>query len=467
MVGEAIPALDAVPDGTLERVAAFCNRERLLNRTHRVLLAVSGGADSLAALLILCRLRERFGFEVVTCHFDHQLRSESDSERDWVRNICESIGVPCVTGEGDVAGLARESRLSLETAARQMRYEFLAFAAGQKTADCVATGHTADDQTETVLMHILRGTGIRGLRGILPASTVPGAGAMRLIRPILALTAEETKSICTVAGLTPIEDPSNSDITLQRNRVRNETLPALRAVNPSVDVALRNLAANARGSFAAIERQAHGIVAKARGPFGAVYSADEFSELDTEARVIVIERELASAGLDMEVNRTRVLNLGQALGSGRGRVAFGEGEVEVSTRLVRIGPPQPPEETESAILNVPGTTLAAAWRVQVHASDPGPVPEGLVRVPVAPEGVLRARRLSPGDRILLGTTWRKAKDLYSSRRIPTWERRAAIAIADSRGVLAVAGPGGWDCGGQPEEPDRLYVDFHGPDAKTK
>jgi tRNA(Ile)-lysidine synthetase-like protein len=166
----------------LVTVRRFAKDERLLRRVTRVLMATSGGADSLATLLLLQRLGAEQGFEVVACHFDHKLRAGSADEQRRVRAMVEGLGASCVTGEGDVAAMAADLRLGLEEAARRMRYQFLAFAAGKERADVVATGHTADDQAETVLHHIVRGSGVRGVRGMLPRSAVPGAAAQVLER---------------------------------------------------------------------------------------------------------------------------------------------------------------------------------------------------------------------------------------------------------------------------------------------
>ncbi|MEP7215978.1 MAG: tRNA lysidine(34) synthetase TilS, partial [Anaerolineaceae bacterium] len=142
-------------------MARYAERERMLRRTKRVMVALSGGPDSVACLLVLLRLCKRFDFEVVAGHFDHQLRTSSGADLQRVRSICDELGVECVTGEGDVRSMARDTRQSIELAARTMRYQFLAFAAGKEMADAIATGHTSDDQAETVLLGLARGSGAR------------------------------------------------------------------------------------------------------------------------------------------------------------------------------------------------------------------------------------------------------------------------------------------------------------------
>ena len=126
--------------------------------------------------------------------------------------------------------------------------------AEKEQADAVATGHTADDQVETVLMRIIRGSGVRGIRGMLPVTEVPGGGAQRLVRPLLELHRGDTLAICQESGIAPLHDPSNDDPRFTRNHVRHETLAALRAVNPDVGDALLGLAASAREVFEGVEK---------------------------------------------------------------------------------------------------------------------------------------------------------------------------------------------------------------------
>ncbi|HEX6030649.1 MAG TPA: tRNA lysidine(34) synthetase TilS, partial [Tepidiformaceae bacterium] len=325
--------------GLIEQVADLAERERMFRGSRKVLAAVSGGTDSVALLLVLLRLRERFGFELAASHFDHKLRPDSHDDMEWVRNLCKTLDVPCFTGEGDVSEAAREHHGGIEDAARRMRYGFLAFVAGKEGADAVATGHTADDQAETVLMRIVRGTGIRGLRGMLPVGDVPGGGAQRLVRPLLELHRTDTETICREAGIEPVEDPSNLDLGYARNRIRHETLPSLRAVNPEVDAALLGLAASAREVFEGVEKQSFTVQPVERLPIGAIFEAAKLAALPNEAATLVIEREAAFFKREPEVNRTRVENLRRVLGSGSGEVTFGDIVVEVSCGHARVGPP--------------------------------------------------------------------------------------------------------------------------------
>ncbi|HEY4670243.1 MAG TPA: tRNA lysidine(34) synthetase TilS [Tepidiformaceae bacterium] len=428
----------------------------MFRRVGKVLVALSGGPDSVTCLLLLRDLQERLGFEVVAAHFDHQLRAESAAEMENVRALCDRLGVHCLTGEGDVRSVAAQTRSGIEETARRMRYQFLAFIAGNERADCIATGHTRDDQAETVLMRIVRGTGVRGIRGMLPVAAVPGAEAQRLVRPLLVLTREDTLAICREAGIEPILDPSNDDLAFGRNRLRHETLATLRSANPSIDDALVGLAESAREVFAGVERQSFAVQPLERGPDGAIFDLTRVRDLPNEALMLVVEREAGFYSLPFEVNRTRVKNLRTVLGSGTGTVRFGQVWVDASGGRVRIGPElQPPEAFEPKVLNVPGITIAGPWRVQVStdplAAEPG---TGLAAVSLAgTKGAIRIRPLRPGDRIALHGRDAALKNVLANAKVPRWQREGLLAITDSERVLALIGG-----------PQKLAIRAEGDDA---
>lgn len=453
----------------LGRVARFARREALFRRAQNIMVAVSGGADSVACLLVLQELRAEFGFELQVVHFDHQLRPESRKDLEFVRDLAAKLDVPFLSGEGDVASVAREQKASIEDTARKMRYQFLAFVAAEKRADRIATGHTADDQAETVLMRVLRGTGVRGIRGMLPAADVPGAPAQRLIRPLLPLTRADTEQICRDAGITPLEDSTNTDISILRNRLRQETLPALRAINPSVETALLGLAASAREMFADVERESHAVQPRERGPVGALFDLRPLAQLLNEALTLVIEREASFYQLPVDVNRTRLNNLRTVLEKGTGEVRFGECVVAASVGTVRIGPRIEAEPFEGKVLNVPGITLAGHWRVQVTTSELPPAP-GTANAKIetaGQKGALRIRPVAPGDRMRYRGIDRKLSDIFALERVPTWDRAAAVVIADSARVLAVLTTG-VTLEADPTENDFLFVRLapHEPEQRA-
>lgn len=212
----------------LEAVAAYAAARRLLPRGGRVLAAVSGGADSVCMLHILLRLGEREGFSVSAAHFNHMLRgAESDGDEAFVRELCAGWNVPFFSGRGDVSAEAAAERRGVEETARGMRYAFLRSAAGDAGAQVVATAHTADDNAETVLMHLARGAGLTGLCGIAPERN-------GIVRPLLCLTRADVEAYLAENGLPHREDSTNAEDGCDRNRLRHQVMPELREIWPSV-----------------------------------------------------------------------------------------------------------------------------------------------------------------------------------------------------------------------------------------
>ncbi|HUE73746.1 MAG TPA: tRNA lysidine(34) synthetase TilS [Pirellulaceae bacterium] len=206
-----------------------------------VLIAVSGGADSIALLRGLSQLRVASGGRLVAAHFNHQLRgSESDADQAFVVEVAREVGVELILGTATNDLAANHGGQGLEGAARQSRYEFLASAAGQCGARYVATAHTADDQVETILHHILRGTGLAGLAGIPRTRQLTEAAT--LIRPLLDVTRGEVLDYLQLLGKSYREDSTNRLLKQTRNRIRHELLPLLeRDYSPHVRAALLRL----------------------------------------------------------------------------------------------------------------------------------------------------------------------------------------------------------------------------------
>ncbi|MBE6991776.1 MAG: tRNA lysidine(34) synthetase TilS [Ruminococcaceae bacterium] len=207
--------------------AAFIRQHSMISPGEGVVCALSGGADSVCLLDILASLQNDLGFKLYACHYNHNLRGE-ESHRDetFVRNLCKTIDVPLYVGSGDVSAQAAETGCGIEETARKMRYAFFDEALSHFGADRIATAHNADDNLETVIMHLARGTGLRGLCGIPPVRD-------RLIRPILFAPRTMIEQYCISRGLDHVEDSTNCDESYTRNRIRARVLPVLKEINPS------------------------------------------------------------------------------------------------------------------------------------------------------------------------------------------------------------------------------------------
>ncbi|MGE0059709.1 MAG: tRNA lysidine(34) synthetase TilS [Dehalococcoidia bacterium] len=399
-----------------QRVRAFMLRRELWPDEARLVVAVSGGPDSTALLLLLSRLAKNRTMHMHVATFDHTLRPPKVIEQEiaFVHSICDRLGLAFTHGKGDVAVRAREDGTSIEDAARRERYEFLARVAHEDGATHVATGHTASDQAETVLLHIIRGSGLDGLGAMAPSTPwpLPGAYGLTLIRPILPLTREETREYCTASDVEPAEDETNDSPDYLRNRVRHELLPLLQTFNPRIEDALLRLAAAARES--ASPQPVRDALSAVAG------DTQGFSARHIEA----IE------GLLRQGRTGDRLSLPRSLVARRTR----EGVLlEAATEPVSL----PPDE----LLLAAGSE--ARWgTLDLLVSDTTP-PDDATAVEVDADAVarLRVRRWQAGDRLqpsgMDGT--KKLQDLFVDLHVPREERERIPIFESERGIVWVGG----------------------------
>jgi tRNA(Ile)-lysidine synthase len=225
-----------------ERVLDLIHRHKMIRPGDRIAVACSGGADSTALLLLLHELAEPLGCILSVAHLNHGLRgAESDADQDFVQALAVRLGVPFYAGRADVASLARATRSNQESQGRERRYAFFRSLVEGGQVSRVAVGHTADDQAETVLCRLLRGSGTTGLSGIHPV--VQGW----IIRPLLGIRRSDLRQWLTARWEAWREDASNQDPRFLRNRIRQEVLPQLVALNPSLVDTLTRTGEVARG----------------------------------------------------------------------------------------------------------------------------------------------------------------------------------------------------------------------------
>jgi tRNA(Ile)-lysidine synthase len=253
--------LGAANVDVLGAVRQEIEHKRLLDKGARIVVGVSGGADSLCLLHVLNRLRGDYKWSLHVAHLHHCLRgAEADEDMIFVALLAMDWKLPCTIEVIDVEAVARRRRCSLEEAARQIRYGFLASVAHGVGATAVAVGHQADDQAETVLMHFLRGAGLAGLRGmsstvdlgklrVIRSPSLTSSSDIQLVRPLLAVTRSEIEWYCQVHNLSPRFDRSNLDTTYLRNRLRQRLLPQLETYNPNIKTLLQRTAAVAAADY--------------------------------------------------------------------------------------------------------------------------------------------------------------------------------------------------------------------------
>lgn len=412
-----------------------------------VLCAVSGGADSVCLLHCLYDWGIFDGFTVVAAHYNHQLRgAESDRDEAFVRDLCanwppvrnrhfyhsytgETIPAPIprlIVGRGDVAGEAKRLRRGVEETAREMRYAFLEEAALEVGADFIATAHNADDNAETVLMHLLRGCGLQGMCGIPPRQG-------KLIRPLLTTTRAEIEKYLCCHRLPHVEDSTNTDESYLRNRVRHTLLPMLEEWNPGFVDRVTAAVPTLRADNDYLNALAADLSKKAVVENGTVALPALFVAGAPGPVAVRVARQLlgmvpggstdcSMAHLDAMVDLCR-----SDCPSGVVRLPHGViARREYKKLILTTGGPPAPLETipiTGAVTPIPGTNWTA-----------------LLDGPPWPGLMVRSRRT--GDAITLaGRPGRTLKRLFIDRKIPLWERQRIPVAADDDGVLAVAGLG--------------------------
>ncbi len=235
----------------LHNIANILQQECNLNHSDRLLVGVSGGPDSLCLLHML----HSIGYELIAAHINHQLRPEAYDESLYVKQFSADLGIEFITFDIDVQGFAKEHSLSLEEAARNVRYRYLFEQADKLAAVAVLVGHTADDQIETILMHLLRGSGLSGLRGmeyrLLPN---PWSEHIPLVRPLLTTWRIDITQYLTENGIEPVLDQSNLDTAFFRNRLRHDLLPLLDHYHPGVRQNLLRLGQTAQDDYEVLQQ---------------------------------------------------------------------------------------------------------------------------------------------------------------------------------------------------------------------
>ena len=438
----------------------------------RIVVAVSGGADSVALTWLLHDLAPSEGFQIAGfVHVNHLLRgAESDADAAFCAALAARLGLPIVMTAVDVRERARASHLSLEAAARDARYDVFAKAAHELRATCVATGHTLDDQAETVLMRLFRGAGTRGLSGVR-------ARRDRYIRPLLGSTREDLRRYLENRHESWREDSTNSDVEILRNRIRHELMPSVRDMAPGAVRALARLAALAADDEEALSAAARSAMTFVKKSPGLAEKESRLTDdaarpirLDARAlaslptaiarRVvrfcaaeIVPDRPIAAKHLEavirlaatdkpsghidlpgLAVTRSgRVVELEPAAQPGPGKRSTTRGHIEWPLRMLplpgHLNLPEAGAEIQASI----GRAEEATWNIPGTCAV---LQIGALRLPLA------VRNRKPGDRVrLLGAPGsRKLQDVLVDRKIPRSERdRVALVVDANDRIVWVAG----------------------------
>jgi tRNA(Ile)-lysidine synthase len=423
----------------LEPAADFIRRHAMLAGGETVLVAVSGGADSVALLHVMLGLVPRLRLRLHVLHVDHGLRAESGEDADFVTALAGGLGIPVTVERARVRPGA-----SLEAAAREARYAALERAADRIGADRIAVGHTLDDQAETVLMRVLEGAGVRGLAGIPP---VRG----RVIRPLLAVRRHLIEAEVRALGIEWRDDPSNRDRKHLRNRIRHDVLPMLTAtLDPGVVPALGRVARTARETIEALEHAAsvelERLAVPAEGAL--VFSRSALAGLPEPLAIEVLRQAAGRLGAGLRLRAWGHRGLARLLAPVAPRpFPLGGVTFEASGDRVRVAAHALPSFA-SCVLDLPGRvelpeigrTLVATVRPSDNLDfdrDPDHAAFDADQLPAR----LLVRPRQAGDRLTPfgGARPRRLKTMLIDAGVPRWDRERLPVVEAAGAIVWVAG----------------------------
>lgn len=418
-----------------DKVLQWCRRERLMKPGDRVVCAVSGGADSVAMLHCLLSLRQTLEIEVAAVHYNHCLRGEaSDQDEAFVCGLCASWGVPLETARGDVAAHAAQTGQSVEEAARQLRYDFLLSQRG-----LVAVAHNADDQVETVLLNLLRGTGLKGLCAMEPKRG-------RVIRPLLTVTRAEIEAYLAEHSLPHREDATNGEDDALRNRLRHHVTPLLKRENPNLPDTVARMTALLRQDEDHLAEQTRELLERAKRDGG--YDCPTLREAPAVLRRRAI-RQLLEIPKPAMVHVEAVERLLEDL-RGSARVELPGGWVmEREYDLLRLARTGENRRFAPVTLKLGEQTVLSGTFWEVSVTGPVILEKSVDSIStfalkydmIKKDCTVGVRTRQTGDSLRLSGGTKSLKKLMIDRKIPAACRDSLPVFTDGTNILAVYGLG--------------------------
>ena len=441
-----------------DRVRRFIRDKELFSAPCCVLLGLSGGADSMCLLHILCSMA---GVDVFAVHIHHGLRGEeADRDVDFVKQQCAARGVSLTVRYEDVTAVAEQNKLSFEEAGRRVRYDAFEEIAVSEGIAYIATAHNADDQAETVLLRLIRGTGVDGLAGI-------AVKRGRVIRPLLSCSRKEIEAYCLEKGVPYITDSTNVDTRYSRNYCRHELLPLMETLNPDVRGSLCRLAeytAEDRGFWAALIREALESATCEDG-----FDARQLAQLPSALRRRVLIAAIRKGGC-VSYDESHLLSAERALMKGEGSVCLpGQIALSVSQGRMRLlteySVTQPLrlhfDRADTAEIRWDNTTYRLTRMNGVDFQSFQKVHKMFFKYAISCDtiqGGLYVRSREEGDYLHPAGRGigKSLKKLFNEWKIPTYQRCRVPLLCDERGVLLVPG---YACDERvhPDEKTKLFL----------
>ena len=394
----------------LNKLLAFIRQQGMIAEGDRIICAVSGGADSVALLFAMYLLKDKLGIRLSAAHFNHHLRGEeSDRDEAFVRDFCDRYDVPLFVGGADV----KPGKKGLEAAARDARYAFLRSLPGK-----IATAHTADDNAETVLLHMVRGTGLKGLGGIAPING-------NVVRPMLSCTRQDVEAFCAEWCLTYITDSSNETDNFLRNRLRHHVMPLLQMENPQFFENTSAMALRLRQDEDCLSGLAKD------GPL----DVEGLKAVHPAIRSRMLESFLKASGV-REPEAVHIAQTEALLYSDKpsARISL-PGGVTVARCYQFLKTEQETGPLEKVVLTCPGTVVFGGFRITCRMATE--IVNCADTITVCPAGPMYVRSREAGDSIRLPGGTKSLKKLFIDRKIPASKRLQVPVVADVAGVLGI------------------------------
>jgi len=440
----------------IEMISDYAEKKKLFRKGDRILAAVSGGADSTALLVVLQGLRERFGYELAALHVNHSLRGgAADRDEQFVKDLCREKSIPCLSYKVEVRPFAKQNHLSIEEAARILRYRAIEDAAESTGATCIAVAHHKNDQAETVLFQMIRGSGLRGLSGMAP---VREAGAefgiknrhLRVIRPLLSVDKDEILQFLRDGNIPWCEDETNALDDASRNILRHKVIPVLTGIRPDAVEKISETAGYLAKVDAYLRQEAadwlfdNRIGAYEKEPAVTEIPAETFRHLNEVLRGVIVREILGGLRVSMkDISRTQIEAIAALSDRQVGKkVILPNGvRAERTYETVRftVGPEHDPTEEREA----EDTPVFRMETREFDCEDPVNFPKSdctkwfdCDKINTPPE--LRTRR--EGDRFsAVPGGHKKLKDVFIDLKIPRGERDAVPIVASGSDVLWIVG----------------------------
>ena len=401
----------------LNKLERFVHRYNMVSPGDTIICAVSGGADSVALLFALYLLKEKWHITLEAAHFNHHLRNEeSDRDEAFVKDFCQRFDIPLHLGDGNIV----PGKKGLEAAARDARYGFLSQLSGK-----IATAHTADDNAETVLMHLVRGTGLKGLGAIAPINS-------KLIRPMLSVTRQDVENFLNEYHLPHVEDSSNGSDRFLRNRIRHQVMPLLKQENPSLAENLSEMALRLRQDEAALDALASGH---------STATVTELRTLEPAVRSRVLEKFLKTSGVREPEAQHITLAESLVFSDKPSATASFPGGVTIGRNYDRLAVISQTAPLETVALACPGVTDLPKIGLRVFCEPAMGQSTGKDAFTVVTSGTPVIRSRITGDAVRFPGGTKTLKKWFIDQKIPAAQRNLIPVIADDDGVLGVYGGG--------------------------